>query len=79
MPLMPRARKAFMMPHTVPNSPMNGVALAVVARKPRLRSRSLSCAEAFLRTTRSTASRAGPLQVSPSGGGFRLISRKAAR
>jgi hypothetical protein len=79
VPLTPMPRKAFMMPQTVPNSPMNGVALAVVAKKPRLRSNSASCTDAFLRRTRLNASSPSRWATLPSGDGLRLISRNPAR
>ncbi len=69
VPLTPIPRNAFMMPHTVPNRPMNGVALAVVARNPRLRSRSPSWTEALLRSTRSTASRPSRVDQLPRAAG----------
>ncbi len=61
-PETPMAWNAFMIPHTVPNRPMNGVTLPVVARSPRFRSsRSASAAAASStrrRTLSSTRSRA---------------------
>ena len=51
-----------MMPHTVPKRPMNGVALAVVARNGRYRSsRAISSADAR-RIARCTASSRSPLE-----------------
>src|SRR5436309_2543923 len=35
LPAAPMAPKAFMIPQTVPNRPINGATVAVVARKPR--------------------------------------------
>src|SRR5262245_4495990 len=67
-----------MIPQTVPNSPMNGVAPAVVARKPRLFSSSVTWTDVFLRSTRSSAPIVAASAASPAGG-FRLISRNAAR
>ncbi len=63
-----RPRKAFMIPHTVPNSPMNGVALAVVARKVRVLSRRvISCVVArFMpRSTLATPPRSVVKLASP--------------
>ena len=59
LPAAPISENALMMPMTVPNSPMKGVALPVVARKgSRASRRWYSCAEAQVmrRNTRCNAS-----------------------
>ena len=50
VPIEPMLANASMIPHTVPNRPMNGVAAAVVARKARLRLRR----DASIRDARSS-------------------------
>ena len=49
--------KLFMMPHTVPNRPMNGVTLAVVARKLTRRSSRVASTVAARASARDSESR----------------------
>ena len=56
-PAMPMSRNAFMMPHTVPNSPTNGVTLAVVARNVTRRSRRVDSTVAARTSARESDSR----------------------
>ena len=55
-PFAPISRNEFIMPHTVPKSPMNGVVLAVVARKVSIRSSLPTCSFAARLSARSTLS-----------------------
>src|SRR5262245_45623826 len=56
-PCAPMFENADMMPHTVPNRPMNGVMLAVVARKVTDFSSLFNSAEEARSKARSTAAR----------------------
>ena len=56
-PVRPMSPKASMMPHTVPNSPMKGPTLAVVARKLRRRSSRVASTVAARASERDSDSR----------------------
>src|SRR5205809_225270 len=56
-PMRPMSSNAVMIPQTVPKSPMNGVTLAVVARKLRRRSRRVTSTVAARASERERDSR----------------------
>ena len=88
-PVIAMPEKAFMIPHTVPNRPMNGVALPVVARNGRRFSIPPTCSWVVLYIARYTFSTgkgavrppcdASPRAASPRSRWIRVSSRYPAR
>jgi hypothetical protein len=66
-PVRPMSPNASMMPQTVPKRPMNGVTLAVVARKLRRRSRRVTSTPAARASERESDSRLRTVGRDPAG------------